>query len=345
MSTDQTITAGASKGKGRVQKRGQAVAERASLREALFMLLPFAGMLVSGVEFAAVPNVHPIGYLPHHWIPTLCLCATVYLAFFLLACFVAPVRKKAHHFSPLICAFFLFFTVQDLLTLKSGILEMPFIPSPDKIVRSLCENWQMALADTASSLGTLMLGFALGVAFGLFSGITAGCSKLFNYWVNPLLKIVGPVPALIWMPICFVVFHSSRAAAITCVVVAAWFPLTLMLSSAIANTPRELIEHAQTLGASKLYIVFHVMLPNAIPALANALFMALSHSFGAMAATELCGVNSGLMMRISFVQAQAQFGIVWGYIGIMITVFSVLTTLMFAFRNWLLRWQKGYVRW
>lgn len=309
------------------------------------MLLPFAGMLVSAVEFTALPNVHPIGYLPHHWIPTLCMCAGVYLLFYLAACLLEPVRRKMHRFSPLVCAFFLFFTVQDLLTLKSGILEMPFIPSPDKIVRSLCENWAMAAGDAASSLSTLLLGFALGVALGLFSGITAGCSRLFNYWVNPLLKIVGPVPALIWMPICFVVFHSSRAAAITCVVVAAWFPLTLMLSSAIANTPRQLIEHAQTLGASKLHIVFHVMVPNAIPALANALFMALSHSFGAMAATELCGASSGLMMRISFVQAQAQFGVVWGYIGIMICIFSVLTTLMFAFRNWLLRWQKGYVRW
>ena len=30
---------------------------------------------------------------------------------------------------------------------------------------------------------------------------------------------------------------------------------------------------------------------------------------------------------------------------VMIVIFSTLTALMFAFRNWLLRWQKGLARW
>ena len=94
-----------------------------------------------------------------------------------------------------------------------------------------------------------------------------------------------------------------------------------------------------------MYVVIHVMLPNSIPAIANALFMALSHSFGAMAATELCGVNSGLMFRIQYTRVMANYGEVFAIIGVMIVIFSTLTALMFAFRNWLLRWQKGLARW
>lgn len=108
---------------------------------------------------------------------------------------------------------------------------------------------------------------------------------------------------------------------------------------------RSLIERAETLGASKFYVVMHVMLPNSIPAIANALFMALSHSFGAMAATELCGVNSGLMFRIQYTRVMANYGEVFAIIGVMIVIFASLTAVMFAFRNWLLRWQKGLARW
>ena len=180
---------------------------------------------------------------------------------------------------------------------------------------------------------------------GIVSGIACGCVRLVDYWINPLLKIIGPVPALIWMPIFFVVFHSSDAAALAAVFLASWFPLTLMISSAIKNIDKGLIERAETLGASKMYIILHVMLPNSIPHIANALFMALSHSFGAMSATELCGATSGLMFRIQYTRVMANYGEGFAIIGVMIVIFATLTAIMFAFRNWLLRWQKGLARW
>ena len=124
-----------------------------------------------------------------------------------------------------------------------------------------------------------------------------------------------------------------------------WFPLTLMIGSAIKNIDPGLIERAETLGASKFYIIFHVMLPNSIPAIANALFMAFSHSFGAMSATELCGATAGLMFRIQYIRVMANYGLVFAVIGVMILIFASMTAIMFAFRNWLLRWQKGLARW
>ena len=212
-------------------------------------------------------------------------------------------------------------------------------------MRELVINANVIANDAISSLSTLFTGLAIGITLGIISGVACGCVRLVDYWINPLLKIIGPVPALIWMPIFFVTFHSSRAAALAAVVLASWFPLTLMISSAIKNIDYSLIERAETLGASKMHIVVHVMLPNSIPAIANALFMALSHSFGAMAATELCGVSSGLMFRIDYTRVMANYGEVYAIIGVMIVIFAALTALMFAFRNWLLRWQKGLARW
>ena len=323
------------------------VIQRATLREALKMLIPYIGMAVSAIEFVALPQVHPLPaqYKAVTWLPTLAVCAAVYAVFYLLSLFIRPLREKVAHFSWLIMAFFLFFTLQDYLTLRTGILQLPFIPSPDKIVRELVANIDVIASDTVSSMTTLFGGLAIGITMGIISGVACGCVRLVDYWVNPLLKIVGPVPALIWMPLFFVLFHSSRAAALAAVFLASWFPLTLMISSAIKNIDRGLIERAETLGASKMYIILHVMLPSSIPAMANALFMALSHSFGAMAATELLGVDSGLMFRIQYTRVMANYGEVFAIIGVMIVIFATLTAIMFAFRNWLLRWQKGLARW
>ena len=73
--------------------------------------------------------------------------------------------------------------------------------------------------------------------------------------------------------------------------------------------------------------------------------MALSHSFGAMAATELLGAKAGLMFRILYTRSMANYGAVFAIIGTMIVIFATLTAIMFAFRNWLLRWQKGLAKW
>ena len=328
-------------------KEKKPIIQRASLHDALKMLVPFAGMAISAIEFVSLPQVHPspVQYHAVTWLPTLAVCATIYAVVYIVSLFVRPVREKVAHFAWLILAFFLFFTLQDYLTLRTGILKLPFIPSPDKIVHELVANHTIIFWDAVSSMRTLFSGLVIGISMGIVSGIACGCVRLVDYWVNPLLKIIGPVPALIWMPIFFVMFHSSDAAALAAVFLASWFPLTLMISSAIKNIDKGLIERAETLGASKMHIILHVMLPNSIPHIANALFMALSHSFGAMSATELCGATSGLMFRIQYTRVMANYGEVFAIIGVMILIFATLTAIMFAFRNWMLRWQKGLARW
>lgn len=318
---------------------------RPTLKQVLVMLVPFAGMLVSGIEFSALPNVYPVGYTPKTWMPTLYVCASVYGAVYLVSLFVRPVRDKVAHFSWLIFAFFIFFTVQDYFTLKTGILEMPFVPSPDKIMRELVANAGTIASDAGVSMSKLFVGLALGITIGLVSGVLCGCVHVVDYWVNPLLKIIGPVPALIWMPIFFVLFHSSYAAGLSAIFLASWFPMTLMISSAVKNMDRRLIERAETLGASRFHIIVHVIVPNSIPAIANALFMAFSHSFGALAASELVGATAGLQFRIQYTRVLANYGEVYAIIGVMIVIFASMTAIMFGFRNWLLRWQKGLARW
>ena len=327
------------------EKKRKPIVCAPKLKDALIMLVPFLGIAISAIEFVSLPIVHPPAYNAETWLPTLAVCAIIYAVVYVLSMFLRPVREKVRGFSWLIFAFFLFFTLQDYLTLRTGTLKLPFVPSPDRIMHELVYNFPTLLGDAASSMKILLGGLVIGITLGVFSGITCGCIRIFDYWINPLLKIVGPVPALIWMPIFFVLFKSSTAAALSAVVLASWFPLTLMISSAIKNIDHRLIERAETLGASKMHIIFHVMLPNSIPAIANALFMAFSHSFGAMSATELCGATSGLMYRINAVRGLANYGEVFACIGMMIIIFATMTAIMFAFRNWLLRWQKGLARW
>lgn len=316
-----------------------------TLREALKMLIPFGALIVAYALHMLIPNVYPETYTPKYWAPCLLICMAVWAVIYVASLAIAPVRKKACQFSWFIAFVFLFFEAWDIATLKTGTLKLPFIPSPDKIIEQFIANWNNIVSATIASISLLMQGLVVGLLIGFASGVLCGCSAIANYWVSPLLKIVGPVPGLIWLPVFVIAFQSSYAGSLAAIVLAVWFPMTLMLSNAIKNTDVTLIERAETLGASKSYIVAHVMIPNAVPALADALFMSLSGSFGALAAAELCGVGTGLALAVRMMGTIANFGVVFAYVFAMILIFATLTAVMFAVRNWLLRWQKGLVRW
>lgn len=318
---------------------------RARPREAAKMLIPFAGIFVAYAVHMLVPNVYPATYVPKYWAPFLLGCAAVWAVVWLVGLLVVPVRKKALQFSWLLAWVFLFFEIWDIATLKTGYMKLPFIPSPDKVLEQLCVNYLKVLESAQASLLLLAEGLVMGLLVGFASGVLCGCSRLANYWLSPLLKIIGPVPGLVWLPVFVKLFGSSHAGSVAAIVLAVWFPMTLMLSNALKNTDHALIERAQTLGCSRFRIVAHVMIPNAVPALADALFMALAGSFGALSAAELCGVRSGLALAVSTWGTIANFGVVFAYMFAMIAIFATLTAIMFAVRNWLLRWQKGLVRW
>lgn len=318
---------------------------RARPKEMAKMLIPFVGIFAAYVIHLLVPNVYPATYVPTYWAPFLLGCAGVWAVVWLVSLYVVPVRKKALRFSWLLAWVFLFFEIWDIATLKTGYMKLPFIPSPDKVLEQLCVNYLKVFESAQASLLLLGEGLALGLIVGFASGVLCGCSCLANYWLAPLLKIIGPVPGLVWLPVFVKLFGSSHAGSVAAIVLAVWFPMTLMLSNALKNTDPGLIERAQTLGCSRPYIVAHVMIPGTVPALADALFMSLAGSFGALSAAELCGVRSGLALAVQTWGTIANFGVVFAYVLAMIVIFATLTALMFAARNWLLRWQKGLVRW
>ena len=86
------------------KKKRKPFFERCSLKDALVMLGPFLGMIISAVEFVALPNVHPVVYVAKSWLPALAVCAIVYGIFFVASLFIRPLRLKVRHFSWLIFA-------------------------------------------------------------------------------------------------------------------------------------------------------------------------------------------------------------------------------------------------
>lgn len=316
-----------------------------SASEFVFMLLPVSGILIALGLHLSLPNVYPENYVPEAYAKFLILCLVIYATLTVIACFWQTLRKKLVYLSGILLIFFLAVELLDILTLKSGVLELPFIPSPDKTIASFTLYPDKVAPSFFASMKLLLTGFAIGAVTGFISGILMGWSKICNYWLSPILKLVGPVPSAAWLPIAVVIMPSNHAAGLFLIAFAVWFPLTLMLSSAIRSTNIKLVEAARVMGASEIYILFHVALPAALPSIFDGLFMGLSSSFGALVIAEMLGVKEGLGWYLTWAKSWSDYGRVFSTTGIFIIIFFLLIQLLFWFRKKVLKWQEGLVRW
>ncbi len=195
------------------------------------------------------------------------------------------------------------------------------------------------------SVGLLAGGYVIGALVGFLTGISIGWWRLAGYWLHPILRFVGPLPATAWLPIAFFLFPSSWSASTALIALATGFPVTILTWSGVASVNRDYYDIARTLGASERFLIFKVAIPAALPHVFVGLFMGLGASFAVLVVAEMLGVKAGLGWYMQWAQGWAAYANMYAALIVMALMCSSLVTLLFRLRDRLLAWQKGMVRW
>jgi NitT/TauT family transport system permease protein len=236
--------------------------------------------------------------------------------------------------------------VLNLVTGKLSLLPPLFFPAPDRILSVLANDYYYLLADCLGSSARLLFsGFLCGAVAGLITGVAVGFSKPIAYWVNPLIKIIGPIPPTAWIPIVLVAFPTTFAGGVFLIALSVWFPTTVMTSSGIANIQNAYFEVSSTLGASRCYQIFHVGLPAAMPFIFIGLFTGTCSSFIILMTAEMLGVKNGLGWYINWQREMLSYANVYAGLIIIAVSFYIMITMFFKLRDHVLVWQKGMIKW
>ncbi|MGV7213989.1 ABC transporter permease [Bradyrhizobium sp. UFLA05-112] len=253
----------------------------------------------------------------------------------------SALRKRA----PWLLALGLFLSVWEVATAKFAWLPLPFFPPPQAIIEVYTDDLPKLLDSVIASVKLLTGGYLIGATIGFLTGVSIGWSRSVGYWVHPVLRFIGPVPATAWLPIAFFTFPSSWSASTFLIALATGFPVTVLTWSGVASVSSAYYDVARTLGAKPSFLVLKVAIPAALPHVFVGLFMGLGASFAVVVTAEMIGVKAGLGWYLQWAQGWAAYANMYAALIVMSLLCSGAITLLFAIRDRFLVWQKGTVKW
>jgi NitT/TauT family transport system permease protein len=269
------------------------------------------------------------------------------LAFFgtLGADFLGKTGASLRQRVPWLVVLGLFLTLWELATAKFAWLPLPFFPPPQAIVEVYTDDLPKLLDSVLASVKLQLGGYIIGAFVGFLTGVAIGWSRSVGYWVHPVLRFIGPLPATAWLPIAFFMFPSSRSASTFLIALATGFPVTVLTWSGVASVSNAYYDVARTLGAKPSFLVLKVAIPAALPHVFVGLFMGLGSSFAVLVVAEMIGVKAGLGWYLQWAQGWAAYANMYAALIVMSLLCSGAITLLFKVRDRLLVWQKGVVKW
>jgi NitT/TauT family transport system permease protein len=253
-------------------------------------------------------------------------------------------RKEFARRMPFRFAIGLILALWDVLGTKLLLLPQPFFPGPARVLEPFLLEPGYLGQQVLYSLRLFGYGFVLGVTAGVLTGILIGWFPKIYYWVQPVLKISGVIPAVAWIPFALTLFPTPFSAAVFLITVCQWFTIASLTAQGIQSTPQTHFEVARTLGAKTSYLVFHVAIPHAMPQIFTGISIANGFTFTTLVMVEMMGQPGGLGYYINASKVWSAYYKVFAAIVIMAILFSLILWAVGLIQSRVLRWQKGLVK-
>lgn len=316
--------------------------------DVVILILPFLCGMIAVLEYMFIPDNSP-NRKPYTYLGFLILGIALYAMILGFAIFKKwrgdRVRlDRVRYRAPLYSALFLLLAAYDYLTLKTGILTQPFVPAMNYVLNIAWEDRGYLIESTLHTLRLLFLGYFAGVSLGLLTGITCGYSKRVRYWIDPVIKFLGPIPTSTWIPIIMVIASSLFGGAVFIIAMGSWFAVTVASMTGISNVDRDLFEAARTLGANGRQLVFRIAIPHAMPSILQGCTQAMSSACTAIMVAEMMGVEAGLGWYMTWAKSWASYDKMFAALFVICIIFTVVTKILDRIKRHVLRWQNGVVK-
>jgi NitT/TauT family transport system permease protein len=177
-----------------------------------------------------------------------------------------------------------------------GLIEPLFLPEPGTVAQALYDLFvhEDFAADVWASFYRIMIGFLAAAAIGIPLGIAIGSFRAVQALFEPIIAAIRYMPASAFVPLMIIWFGIGETEKMAVIWFGVFFPLTLMVADVSANVPKELVNIAYTLGASRWQVFRRVLLPASWPGVIDTLRIGLGWAWTYLIVAELVAASTGI---------------------------------------------------
>ncbi len=175
-------------------------------------------------------------------------------------------------------------------------IRFEHVPGPLKVAESLINHLQHTAfyLHVGASLRRIAIAYSLAAGIGITLGLLMGRSRLIRDLIFPYVEILRPIPGVAWIPLAILLWPTEEGSIIYITFLGALFPIVLNTVHGVEQTPEVLVRAAQSLGASRMCIFRHVVLPGALPSICAGLAIGMGVSWFSLLAGEIISGQYGI---------------------------------------------------
>ena len=179
---------------------------------------------------------------------------------------------------------------------EAGAFPRAFLPGPGDVLSAFGTLIYKGILPEylQDSIVRLLWGTGVGVALGIPLGLLVGLSERARKLAWPLLLFFQAIGDIAWLPILLIWFGFSLTTMTVVIVYTVLFPVILNTALGVRSVPDVLSRAALSLGASRAGVIWHVVLPGALPNIMTGLRNGLGFGWRALIATEIVVGTSGI---------------------------------------------------
>ena len=202
------------------------------------------------------------------------------------------------------------------LTARFELVSTIALPPLSDVVNS----WILLLMDgdlaanSASSLFRIGAGLGLAIVIGTVIGIGMAWWKPVNVLLGPIVEVFYPVPKSALIPVTVIWLGYGDSSKILLIFLGCMVPVTIGAFNGARSNEQVLVWSARSMGASKLRVLWDVVVPGAMPELLNGIRTAVALSFILLVSSELIVAQKGFGYLIGSLGAGGSYSAMYAVV-------------------------------
>jgi taurine transport system permease protein len=125
-------------------------------------------------------------------------------------------------------------------------------------------------------------------------GIAMGVSRIARGIFDAPIEFYRPLPPLAYLPLIVIWFGIEETAKIVLIYLACFAPLAMAARAGVRGVMIEQINAAYSMGASRWQVIWHVVIPAALPEIFTGMRIAIGFGWTTLVAAEMVAATAGL---------------------------------------------------